>query len=64
MANPQVETVSTGADKAKLVAAALFVVLALTAFYLLTKEGALAQWGAPVHYTHLRAHETSLHLVC
>ena len=46
MANPQVETVSTGADKAKLVAAALFVVLALTAFYLLTKEGALAQWGA------------------
>ena len=46
MANPQVETVSTGADKAKLVAAALFVVLALTAFYLLTKQGALAQWGA------------------
>ena len=46
MANPQVETVSTGADKVKLVAAAVFVVLALTAFYLLTKQGALAQWGA------------------
>ena len=46
MANPQVETVSTGADKAKLVAAAAFVVLALTAFYLLTKQGALVQWGA------------------
>ena len=45
MANPQVETVSTGADKAKLVAAAVFVVLALTAFYLLSKQGPLAQWG-------------------
>ena len=46
MANPQVETVSTGADKVKLAAAAAFVFLALTAFYLLTKQGALAQWGA------------------
>ena len=46
MANPQVETVSTGADKAKLAAAAVFFVLALTAFYLLSKQGALAQWGA------------------
>lgn len=45
MANPQVETVSTGADKAKLAAAAVFVVLALTAFYLLSKQGPLAQWG-------------------
>lgn len=46
MANPQVETVSTGADKAKLASAAVFVVLALTAYYLLSKQGALAQWGA------------------
>ena len=46
MANPQVETVSTGADKVKLAAAAAFVFIALTAFYLLTKQGALAQWGA------------------
>ena len=46
MANPQVETVSTGADKAKLATAAVFVVLALTAFYLLSKQGSLAQWGA------------------
>jgi preprotein translocase subunit SecE len=46
MANPQVETVSTGADKAKLAAAAVFVVLALTAFYLFSKQGPLAQWGA------------------
>jgi preprotein translocase subunit SecE len=33
--NPQVETVSTGADKAKLAAAALLVVGAVVAFYLL-----------------------------
>ena len=46
MANPQVETVSTGADKAKLAAAVLFVVLALTAFYMLAKQGPLMQWGA------------------
>ena len=46
MANPQVETVSTGADKAKLAAAAVFFVLALTAFYLLSKQGALVQWSA------------------
>ncbi|HET9644794.1 MAG TPA: preprotein translocase subunit SecE [Burkholderiaceae bacterium] len=33
--NPQVETVSTGADKAKLAGAALLVVGAVAAFYLL-----------------------------
>jgi preprotein translocase subunit SecE len=33
--NPQVETVSSGADKAKLAAAALLVVGAVVAFYLL-----------------------------
>jgi preprotein translocase subunit SecE len=36
--NPQVETVSTGADKAKLAAAALLVVGAVAAFYLLGKQ--------------------------
>jgi len=35
MNNPTVETVSTGADKAKLAAAALLVVGAVAAFYLL-----------------------------
>ena len=36
--NLQVETVSTGADKAKLVAAGLLVVAGLAAFYLLSKQ--------------------------
>ena len=35
MANPSVETVSTGADKAKLAAAALLVVSAVVVFYVL-----------------------------
>ena len=38
MANPQIETVSTGADKAKLVAAGLLVIVAVTAFYVLGKQ--------------------------
>jgi preprotein translocase subunit SecE len=46
MATSQVETVSTGADKAKLAVAALLVVGALAAFYLLSKQGQIAQWGA------------------
>ena len=46
MANPQVETVSSGADKVKLSVAALLVLGSLAAYYLLAKEGALAQWGA------------------
>jgi preprotein translocase subunit SecE len=36
--NPQVETVSSGADKAKLAAAALLVVGAVAAFYLLGRQ--------------------------
>ena len=36
--NPQVETVSTGADKAKLAAAGLLVIGAVVAFYLLGKQ--------------------------
>ena len=46
MATSQVETVNTGADKAKLVAAGALVLAALVAFYLLTRQGALAQWAA------------------
>lgn len=46
MASTQVETVSTGADKARLAASGLLVVAALAAFYLLGSQGALAQWGA------------------
>jgi preprotein translocase subunit SecE len=46
MSNPQVQTVTTGADKAKLAAAILLVVGALVAFYALSKQGPLAQWAA------------------
>ena len=46
MATSQVETVSTGADKAKLAAAAVLVIAALAGFYLLGKQGQVAQWGA------------------
>jgi preprotein translocase subunit SecE len=46
MATPQVETVSSGADKAKVAASAVLVIAALVAFYLLSKRGGLAQWSA------------------
>lgn len=46
MSNPQVETVTSGADKAKLAGAVLLLIGALVAFYALSKQGALAQWGA------------------
>lgn len=46
MATTQVETVSTGADKAKLVAVALLVIASIGGFYLLAKQGALVQWIA------------------
>ena len=46
MATTQVETVSTGADKAKLAAALALVIGAIAAFYLLGKQGQIAQWGA------------------
>ena len=45
MASTPIETVTTGADKARLAAAALLVVGALAAFYLLRSQGAVAQWG-------------------
>jgi preprotein translocase subunit SecE len=46
MASPQVETVGTGAEKMKLALAAGLVLAAIVAFYMLTKQGQLAQWGA------------------
>jgi preprotein translocase subunit SecE len=46
MSNPQVETVTTGADKAKLAASVLLLVGALVAFYVLAKQGPIAQWAA------------------
>ena len=48
MATSQVETVSTGADKAKLVGALFLVIASIAAFYLLSKQGAVVQWGALV----------------
>jgi preprotein translocase subunit SecE len=46
MATTQVETVTSGADKAKVGAAIALVIAALAAFYVLTKQGQIAQWGA------------------
>ena len=46
MATSQVETVSTGADKAKLFAVVALVVMSVAAFYLLAKQGSVVQWGA------------------
>jgi preprotein translocase subunit SecE len=46
MATSQVETVNTGADKAKLAAAVALLIAALVAYYMLSKQGTLAQWGA------------------
>lgn len=48
MATTQVETVSTGADKAKVGAAIALVIAALAGFYLLGKQGQLVQWGVLV----------------
>lgn len=46
MASTQVETVSTNADKAKLALAVVLVLASLVGFYLLVKQGQIAQWGA------------------
>ena len=46
MATSQVETVTTGAEKAKLAFAVLLVVVAVVGFYVLGKQGPAAQWGA------------------
>jgi preprotein translocase subunit SecE len=42
----QVETVSTNADKARLGLAAALVIAGLAGFYLLARQGQIAQWGA------------------
>ena len=46
MATSQVQTVVSPLDKVKLAGDVLLVVGALVAFYLLAKQGPLAQWGA------------------
>ncbi len=46
MATSQVETIHTGADKAKLAVSVALVLGAFVAFYLLGKQGPIAQWGA------------------
>ncbi|MBX9834537.1 MAG: preprotein translocase subunit SecE [Burkholderiaceae bacterium] len=46
MATPQVETVNTGADKAKLAAVVALVIASVAGFYLLNKQGPAAQWAA------------------
>lgn len=46
MATSQIQTVNTGADKAKLGAASAVVVASLVAFYMLDKQGSLIQWAA------------------
>lgn len=46
MATEQVQTVNTGADKAKLAVSVLLVVTGIVGFYMLAKQGSLAQWGA------------------
>lgn len=48
MATSQVETVSTGADKVKLFGALLLVIAGIAGFYLLSKQGSVAQWGVLV----------------
>ena len=45
MASTQVETVSTNADKAKLGLAVVLVLASLVGFYMLSKQGQVAQWG-------------------
>jgi preprotein translocase subunit SecE len=44
MATPQVQTVNTTSDKAKLAGSAVTVILALVAYYALGKQGPLFQW--------------------
>ena len=46
MATSQVQTVVSPADKVKLAGAVVLVVGALAAYYLLAKQGQIAQWAA------------------
>ena len=45
MATTQVETVQTGADKAKIAAVVVLVLASVAGFYLLAKQGAVVQWA-------------------
>jgi len=45
MSTTQVQTVGSGAEKLKLGLAALLLLGALVAFYVLSKQGALVQWA-------------------
>lgn len=45
MATSQVETVSSGADKAKLAAVLVLVIASIAGFYFLGAQGPAAQWG-------------------
>ncbi|MYZ53586.1 preprotein translocase subunit SecE [Malikia spinosa] len=45
MATTDVETVGSGADKAKLAGSVALLVLGFVGFYLLSAQGALAQWA-------------------
>ena len=45
MSSTQVETVSSGADKIKAVAAVLLVMIGLAAYYLLAPKGVRFQWS-------------------
>lgn len=45
MATSQIETVSTGSDKAKLAASVVLLVGAIVAFYLLSRQGSVVQWA-------------------
>ena len=46
MASTQIQTVSSGADKLKIGASVALLALALAGFFLLSKQGGLAQWAA------------------
>lgn len=46
MSSTEVQTVTPGAEKAKLAGAVLLAAGGVVAYYLLTKQGALAQWGS------------------
>jgi preprotein translocase subunit SecE len=46
MASPEIETVGAGADKAKVVVSGALLAAAFVAYYVLARQGGLAQWGA------------------
>jgi preprotein translocase subunit SecE len=48
MTTEQIQTVNTGADRAKLLGAAALVIASVVAFYILAKQGAFVQWAALV----------------